>query len=352
MKTSRSLSTGSYSKKLAKRVSKIEKHAKGNRIRRIVLFFLMIIIAVGGIRYGVSNKANMQEEQYRQYAEMPERSNLTPELLSYKDTYDLFVQECLGNDPSQSMMGGYFYDNGTYLIYPNKTATGTLISIDGKEYTITDYLADQINIHGNYVSFRNPSSRDIFRYDINSRKVSALDIHNSGQFVICGEEYFYIDLSNSSLVQFSSSSKEKKILMDEGVLSFVVAGNDLFILDSSHRLSRYNLTDNTITIIGENINAFTFDGTLWLQNNTSVYRKKLVDKNLELVELGLQCNRLLGIAETGLIFESEDGVYLFDFTNGVPRKIGTDLFAGTATGMVLWYSLVGSTYKLEEISQK
>lgn len=350
MKTSRSLSTGSYSKKLAKKVSKIEKHAKGNRIRRIVLFSLMIIIAAGGILYGISNKANMQEEQYRQYAEMPERSNLTPELLSYKDTYDLFVQEYLGNDPSQSMMGGYFYDNDTYLIYPNKTATGTLVSIEGHEYEIAGFLADQINVRGDHAVFRNPSSRDMFLYDLKARKSSAIDFHNVGQFVICGDEYYYIDLSNSSLVQFSSLTQEKKVLIDEGVLSFVVAGNDLFILDNSHKLSQLNLTSNTTTIIGENITAFTFDGTLWLQNNTSVYQKKLDDKNLELVELGLQCNRLLGITEAGLIFESKDGVYLFDFSNSSARIIGTDLFAGTANGKVLWFSLIDSTYRLEGIS--
>ena len=350
MKAGSSLSTGSYSKKLAKRVSRIEKHARRNRIRRIILFFLMILVAVGGILYGISNKTNMQEEQYRQYAEMPERSSLTPELLSYKDTYDLFVQEYLGNDPAQSMMGGYFYHNASYLMYPNESATGTLVSIDGHEYEIVDYLADQINVRGDYVAFRNPSSRDIFLYDLKAKKTLAIDIHNAGQFVTCGEEYFYIDLSNSSLVQFSSSTKEKKTLIDEGVLSFVVAGNDLFILDSSHKLSRLNLTDNTTTVIGENITAFTFDGTLWLQNNTSVYQKKLDDKNLVPVELGLQCNRLLGTTKKGIIFESEDGVYLFDLTNRSPRKIGTDLFAGAATDLVLWFSLTESTYRLEVIS--
>ncbi|MGI6337115.1 MAG: hypothetical protein ACOXZM_08705 [Eubacteriales bacterium] len=164
------------------------------------------------------------------------------------------------------------------------------------------------------------------------------------------DEYYYIDLSNSSLVQSNVTTQEKKTLVADGVLSFAVAGNDLIILDSSHKLSRLNLTNNTTTLIGENITAFSFDGTLWFQNNTSVYRKKLDDKNLEPVDLGLQCNRLLGVTEAGLIFESEDGVYLFDLVNSGARKIGTDLFVGMSDNMVLWFSLIDKTYKLEKNS--
>jgi hypothetical protein len=350
VKNSRSISTGSYSKKLAKRVERIKKHAKGKKIRRIVLFFLMIIISTGGILYGVSNKVNMKEEQYRQYVEMPERSSLTSELLSYKDTYDLFVQEYLGNDPAQSLMGGYFYNNDSHMIYPDTTATCTLISVDGQEYEMADFLADEINVRRDYVVYRKPSSREIYIYDMVSRKNTALGITNAGEFVICGDEYYYIDLSNSSLVQSNVTTQEKKTLVADGVLSFAVAGNDLIILDSSHKLSRLNLTNNTTTLIGENITAFSFDGTLWFQNNTSVYRKKLDDKNLEPVDLGLQCNRLLGVTEAGLIFESEDGVYLFDLVNSGARKIGTDLFVGMSDNMVLWFSLIDKTYKLEKNS--
>lgn len=350
MKKSRSISTGSYSKKLTNNVSRIEKHSKAKRIRRIVLFFLMILLVSGGILYGVSNKANMQEEQYRKYVETHERSNLTMELLSYKDTFDLFVQEYLGNYPSQSLMGGYFYDNGSCLIYPNASATGTLISFDGEEYELTDFLVDGINVCGNYVVFRKASSREIYMYDMVYHKTTALGITNAGEFVVCGDEYYYIDLSNSSLVQFNSTTQEKKTLVDEGVLSFAVVGNDLLFLDNSHNLNRLNLTNNTTTLMCEYITAFSFDGTLWLQTNTSVYRRKLDDKKSELVDLGLQCNRLLGVTEAGLVLESEDGVYLFDLANGSARKIGTDLFAGMSGDMVLWFSMTDNTYRLEKNS--
>ncbi len=312
---------------------------------------MMILISTGGIYYGMTQKENMQEAQYRQYVESPDRSNLTPEALSYKDTYNLFVRDYLGNDPSQSMMGGYFYNDDFCSIYPNVSATCTLINIEGQEYRMADFLADEINVREDYVVFRKPSSRELYLYNMVSKKTSLLDFSDVGQFVICEEEYYYIDLSESSLVQFNNTTKEKNVIVEDGVLSFAVAGNDLLILDSSHTLSTFNLVNHTSTILGKNINTFIFNGTLWLQNNTSVYKKELDNKNIEKVELGLQCNRLLGVIESGIIFESDGGVYLFDFASSVISQMGTDIFVGMANDMVLWYSVTNNSYRIEQISK-
>ena len=349
MKGNDSISTGSYSIKLAKKVSRIEKHAKANKTRRIVLFFLMILIASGGILYGISNKTYLQEERYREYSETSERSNLDPELLSYKDTYNLFVQEYLGNDPAQSMMGGYFNNNSSFMVYPNRTATCTLVNEKGREYKLAAFLADHINVCGDSIYYRNPDTRTVYLYDTVSHRTSETGIHNAGQFVTCGDVFYYIDLSQSSLVQFNSTTDEERILVEDKVLSFVVAGNDLFYLDSSHTLKRLNLSNNNSSIIGENITAFTFDGNLWIQNNDLVYQKKLDSKNLEQVDIGFQCNRLLGVSDLGLIFESEDGIYLFDLINNSATRIGTDLFVDMENDKVLWLSLTDNTIRLEEL---
>ena len=347
MKGYKSQLTGDYTKELTNQISRIEKRAKNNISRKIVFFLLMIAISAGGLFYGVSDKENTMKMQYKEYEESPDQSKLTPELLSYKDTYKLFVDDYLGNNPSQSMMGGYFYSDVPCIIHPNKDATGTIITIDNKEYEMTAYLADNINVRGDYVFFRNPVTREILSYDITEQKTTPLGIFNVGQFVVCGDDYYYIDLLKSSLEKYNNETKDNVTIVESGISSFVIAGNNIIYLDVAHTLNSYNLKNAKVTALGENITAFAFNGSLWIQNNSTVYQKNLIDKRLTEVDLGLQCNRLLGATDSDITFESVDGVYVYSISDNINSKLGNDLFIGACNNMVLWYNSKENKYFLD-----
>ena len=346
MSDKKPLLTGIYSTELNKKVSKIEKHAKTTYIRQIILFCLMLTVCAGGVFYGVLSRIDSLNRQYQAFFEAPDRSNLDQELLSYKDTYQLYVKDYLGNNPWQSMMGGYFYSSDSCLIYPNKDASKTIISIGGSEFDISEFLADNLNVRGNTVYFRNPASREVYKYDISTHSTTALMIQNAGQFVVCGDDYYYIDLCQSALIWYNSIRGVCDCLVESGVLSFVVAGNDIVYLDTSHTLNCFNTLNHTSAVIAENITSFTYNGSLWFQNNDVIYQKKLDKKTIEVIDLGLQCNRFLGATETSLLFESEDGVYIHDLNQNTNSKIGDNVLVGASEDMSLWFRISDNTYQL------
>ena len=338
--------TGAYSKELTKKVTKLERHSKGNKVRRVILFFLLIAVCGSSIFYGTKQKTDIQENRYLEFSESMDRSNLDSELLAYKDTYEIFVDCYLGNDPWQSMMGGFFYKDDSCSISPNPDASKTTITVDGAEHVISGFLADNLNKRENTIFYRSPSSRKIYEYDLQTHRTKVLQFKNVGQFVVCGAEYYYIDLNESALFVYNSGNDDSERLVETGVISFVLAGNAILYLDTFNNLNYYNLSDHTSAVIEENISSFAYNGSLWFQNNSTVYRRELNDNQSKEIELGLACNRLLGVTETCLIFESDNGVYIHDLVQDMNTIIGNDVFIGASEDSYLWYCLSDLEFRI------
>ncbi len=92
-----------------------------------------------------------------------------------------------------------------------------------------------------------------------------MPIKNVGQFVICGDKLYYIDLATSSLVAFDMTTSETEEVVRSAVSSFVVAGNNIIFLGSDHILYEINLSDHTQTTVGKNIAEFVYNGKLWME---------------------------------------------------------------------------------------
>ncbi len=338
--------TGAYSKELTKKVTKLERHSKGNKVRRVILFFLLIAVSGSSIFYGIKQKTDFQEARYLEFSKSMDRSSLDSELLAYKDTYEIFVECYLGNDPWQSMMGGFFYTNDLCSISPSPDASKTTITVDGAEHVISGFLADNLNMRENTILYRSPSSRKIYEYDLQTRRTKALQFQNVGQFVVCGEEYYYIDLSQSALIMYNSTNDDFERLVETGVVSFVMVGNDILYLDTFSNLNCYHLTNHTSEVIEENISSFSYNGSLWFQNNSTVYRRELNEDQSKEIELGLACKRLFGVTETCLIFESDNGVYIHDLVQDTNTIIGNDVFVGASEDSYLWYRLSDQEFRI------
>lgn len=246
-------------------------------------------------------------------------------------------------------MGGFFCSAEGYSVYPNEDGQCSVLNINGVETTLSEYLASDVNIRNGTVFYRNPETREIFAYDISKGSRSKLSIENAGQFVVCGEDCFYIDLKKSSLICFNDQKDEKETLVDSGVSSFVIAGNDIIYLDAGHTLHSIDIDSRTDMVIGNNVNTFSYTGLLWLQNNDTLYQKKLDEKKIEEVDLGIRCCRLLGASDMFVFFEADDGVYIHNIETGENRIIDNEVFIGASSTAVLLYSTNSDSYKKVEL---
>lgn len=349
MKT-QNLNTGKYSSKISKKASTIEAKAKSRKIRRLIFLGITLLVCLGGIFMGISGRSKSIETQYQEYIEAPNQSALNNELLSYKDVSKQFEMSFLGNQSWQSLMGGFFYDGTECIIYPDEAGKEMILRLGDKEVTLCEGLASDINVKDGSVYYRKLNSRSISSFAISTGKTSEMPIKNVGQFVICGDKLYYIDLATSSLVAFDMTTSETEEVVRSAVSSFVVAGNNIIFLGSDHILYEMNLGDHSQTTVGKNITEFAYNGKLWMQNNEKVYSKSLDKKAIKEYPFDIQCNRLLGITETQMFVESEDGIYMYDLESGVKQKISEGVFVGGSSERMLIYDTSERIYYVKVLT--
>ncbi len=340
------LNTGEYSSKISKKADNIEAKAKIRKIRRAIFLAVILLACLGGILFGVSEKTKSVEVQYQEYIEAPNQSALNNELLSYKDVCKQFEALFLGNKSYQALMGGFFYEGTDCSISPDESGKKMVLRLGDKEATLCEGLASDINVRDDLIYYRKLNSRSISLFTISTGKTTEMSIKNVGQFIICGEKLYYIDLNKSSLMSFDMATSEAKEIIHSKASSFAVAGNNIICLGSDHILSEVNLNDYSITTVGKNIAKFMYNEKLWMQNNEKVYSRSLDKKAIKEYSFNIQCNRLLGITETKMFVESEDGIYVINMETNTSQKMGECSFVGASDEKMLVYDPVEGKYQV------
>lgn len=342
--------TGTYTNKLKRKVDRIEKKRIPRKVRAVIFFAVLAAVCIGGIVFGAFNKSSTLEKRYNSFIETPEVSSVDFELLSYKDVAKIFENRFLGNSPSQLLLGGYFCEKDNYKVYPAGDGQSTVLCIDDSEITLSDSIVSDVNIKNEIVYYRDQGERKIYAYDISSGEKTDLGIENAGQFALYDSDYIYIDLSNSSLICVDQKNENRKTLINSGVKSFAVAGASILYLDSNRTLNKLGLSDNLKTVIANNVDVFSFSGFLWLQNNDKLIQKGLSEKKVYEYELKMPCNRLLGVTDHYIFFESSDGVYCHNIEKKTNQKLENGIFIGGSNEKALFFNEKGNSYSVIDIT--
>ena len=341
--------TSEYLSQVSKEAADIETNAKTKKIIRLFFLSLIILICLGGILLGVFGRTKSLETQYQAYIKAPNQRVLNNELLSYKDVSKQFETSFLGNQPCQSLMGGFFYEGADCTICPDEAGTKMVFRSRGKELTLCEGLASDINVKDGSVYYRKLNSRSISLFIISKGETTEVPIKNVGQFIICGDTLYYIDLAASSLMSFDMLTSEVDEVIPAEVSEFVIVGNNIIYLSGDHILYESNIDNHRQTTIGKNITEFTYNGKLWMQNNKNVYSKFLDKKEIVDCSLAIQCNRLLGITESQMFVESEDGIYICNIKTNTSRKISEGTFIGASDDKLLAYNSFDNSYQVIEL---
>lgn len=305
---------------------------------------MVVFICACGLYYGYITKDREQENRYYRYIETHDINDLNPEILSYDAAiYDEFVRSFLGNSPSQLLMGGYFYKDEKYSIYPSQNGNCTMICCEGMENVLFNKLVDNINVRNDVVYFRDPSHREIMTYEIGIGYTEKLNLQHVGQFVICGDYYYYVNLNDSRLIRYNKMNEKSEVVADS-VVSFTVAGNSVLYLDKTGEIHAYNMVLRSDESIASNVISYAYDGNLLFQKNRNLYLENLYGKTITELDLSLNCNRLLGVTKTHLFFETDDGIYMKMFSSDTVSKVTEQVFVGGSEERILLYDIENDTY--------
>ena len=342
----KNLTTQEYLDDLTKKTSKIASKAKARKIRRIVILVIFILTCVIGIIFGITNKKEYIEKQYIEYCNTNDNSLLTKELLSYKDIYTLFEHKYLGNDNSQILMGGFFYNRDNISIYPDNTVTKMILTYDDQEVVLCEGLASDINVANNMVYYKKLNSNEISAYDVKTKVTSILPLENVGEFIIFDNKAYYIDMNNSSLMLWDFELNTFEEIVESGVYSFAIVGNYILFLTVEHNLFEIDLDGNNKTSIASNVTSFSFNEEIWIQNNEKLYKESFDKQFMQEVNLDFSCKRLLGVTDDKVYFESADGIYALYKDTSEYKKVENYIFVGASNDKVFAYRLKDSTYHI------
>lgn len=336
--------TGDYISALTTKVNKIQKHKIARRIRSIIFLLLVIFVCVGGILLGVVDKEHKIEENYSAFVKTPLSVTVDYDLLFYKDVWELYEQYYLGNNVSQSLMGGYYCNKNGLLVRPDVEKNYTVVKIGEKESKLANSIASDVNVVDELVYYRDQYSKRVYSYDTTNNKTTMLDLKNVGQFIVFNKDYYYIDLNAKSLVHTSSTNNESKTLVEKDVKSFAIVGNHILYLSEDNILIDLNLSNMSKERIGSNVHSFTFSNGLWVQNNTSLYQVDLNDMRMTEYILEISCHKLLGTVSNRFVIDSNDGVYVYDVTNHNNKKLEGELFVSAYDNKALMYDINENRY--------
>ena len=305
------ITAGSYRSNLENTTGAIEKKTKPRNLRRIIVLVICIVVCAASIYIGVSDRSSSLESDYQKYRDTLDRTLLYPELLGYQDTFVLFERHSLGNTVIQSQMGGYFYNDDIISIYPDTDLSGTIIEIDDQKYTLCENYATDINVYNGIVYYRDTKTMHIMAYDPSTKTATHTGIENVGQLSVVDGLMILKDASSGEL-RCVTQNGNTEVIAEGKVVSFAVAGNDVVYLKTDHKLHSINLSTKKNRLLGNNINSFILDEKLWCQNNTSIFSYSIDGKLMESPEILNVCYRVLGATKDSLIYESENGVCIFN----------------------------------------
>ena len=348
MKNTVTTPTGRYSSRMAKKASKITRWAKFGVMRRVLCFVVFIALCAGGLYYGNISKKVEKQSAYDKYLVSHDINDLNPMVLSYDSMYDEFGGVHMGNKPYQSLMGGYYYEGKQLSLFPGNNAESTIMKADKEDHILTNFLADNINVRDNTIFFRDPTSRKVSAYDIKTQNTIQLDFEHVGQFVVCGKNYYYIDINSSELIMYDYTSDESTTLAD-GVSSFAIAGNSVLFLNKEHELHSLNCETREDDIIASNVLAFSYNGKLWIQNNGKVFCRRIDEKNLTEFILGVNCSRLLGVTDSWMFYESNNYIYIHALDGSSVMAVNDQIFVCATDNTMLVYNASEKKYKTYRI---
>ena len=348
MRHSESIRAGDYFAQLEKKVNRVTRKANKRKKRRIAVLIITVLICASAVFWGTSNKNKTLEKEYLSYCETKNRELLNSSLFEYRETKELFERTSLGNTIIQSHMNGLFYEDGRISAFPDDS--GTKIALSGKTRVLSNDYASHINVFEDTVYYKDIGAMMLKEYDIATGNTTNIDIDYVGQFAVCDGMIVYVDTSNNELKIVENEDTTEKFAED--VVTFSVVGNDIIYLKQDKSLHSVSMTTKIDTVLGNHINSYVYDGSLWIQNNFSIFSRKLSDNKMELLEVDVQCHRILGATDAYLLIDDGEGICAIHKNTHQIQKLESDLiFVGASNdGELFVYNTADHQYGIEHLN--
>lgn len=297
--------------------------SKSKKMRHRVIASLVVILTIAIVCGGVFYTQLKEEEVYLSFinssADEPFQGSLA-DLLSYKDTFEIWNERDTGNDVNVLLSGGKCLLQDNIMIHPSEDGSGISIA-SGEDFSDIIDPASYYNLHGTDLYYRDDSSRDIYRFDTESKQTSCLYNGNVGAIFVTADKLYFTDYDEGgSLMSMDFDGSNKVLVIERPICSFVICGDTVICLDNMQNLLKMNLTNSEPEQIADHVERFFINGDLIVESDQTIFSVDLHGNDvLELYRSEEPSMRLVGVTDDTILYQ-ENGV-LFGLTNGTSEAL-------------------------------
>lgn len=308
--------------------NEIKNKARVSKLKRVTGMFACAIVVLTALSYGASKL--FIEHKYNSYITGSSNGSVDIELIEYKDAYQKFQNELLGNKGNNIMNYGLVCQGNDFVAYENvKDNKNTLVLLKNNvENIISNSDVEYINTDNKFLYYVKKSDRGIYKNDMQGNEQQLVSDMSAGEMLLYnGNLYFVNNTDNQSIYKVSIEgqvSPEK--VVDNRVVKFVISGSSIIYIDDNNKINKFDMDSKLIASIQDKMEDFCYNGSILALNNRKIISFSSSGKNAKILTEG---NITLLNSDNDYIYYSKDGgLYQFEIASETETKLieGYDVY--------------------------
>lgn len=294
---------------LSKIVGVKPNHSKKSTDPRIILITLLVIAFA--LSYLLGSKINTSAA--RKYLDSQVGSITSITDLTYKNTYQIYEGQSLGNDINTSLNGGFTYGTQDLTVTPSSDGTQTVATTANGSFALCDGIARSINFYNESIYFITPAHQ-LMSCNLSGTIAAVSEVPQPIRNVQMMDGILYFQTESNGIERYNLETKELTMVTPDSVKSFACIGEDILYLTFSrdlkilhHAAAADPSEGNTLA---HNIDKFFYNGDIVAQNADKIISFEADGTHQKTLAESVQA--VVGADYGHVLYQKDDVIYDFD----------------------------------------
>lgn len=294
---------------LSKIVGVKPNHSKKIADPRIILIVLLAIAFV--VSYLLGSKISTSASQ--KYLDSQEGTITSITDLTYKNSYQIYEGQSLGNDINTSLNGGFTYGTQSLTVTPSSDGTQTVATTANGSFALCDGIARSINFYNETIYFITPAHQ-LMSCNLSGTIAAVSEVPQPIRNVQIMDGILYFQTESNGIERYNLETKELTTVTPDSVKSFACIGEDILYLTFSrdlkilhHAAAADSSEGNTLA---HNIDKFFYNGDIIAQNADKIISFEADGTHQKTLAESVQA--VVGADYGHVLYQKDDVIYDFD----------------------------------------
>lgn len=315
---------------LSKIVGVKPNHSKKSTDPRIILITLLAMAFV--FSYLLGSKINTSAA--RKYLDSQVGSITSITDLTYKNTYQIYERQSLGNDINTSLNGGFTYGTQDLTVAPSSDGTQTIVTTANGSFVLYDGVAKSINFYNGTIYFITPTHQLMYS-DMSGNIAEVSDVPQAIRNAQIMDGILYFQTESNDIARYNLETKETATVTSDSVKSFACIGQDILYLTFSRDLkvlhSAAAANASAGNTLAHNIDKFFYNGDIIAQNADKITSFEADGTHPKTLVENIQ--DVVGADYGHVLYQKDDVIYDFNTLEDETLSLSNSSNQGVVVGV-------------------